>query len=101
MTKKLAAYSLLAILTGLLVGFSIMMLPPTLETGPPYAPKLPQDITNALTDGSRTSEQQGGSLLDSYALASQPLNFFPSSLIAIAGLAVALGVYVIVRKRLG
>jgi len=100
MTKKLAAYSLLAILTGLLVGFAIMMLPPTLETGPPYAPKLPQDITQNYAENSRTNEQQGGSLVDSYGFASQPSNLLPSGLIAITGLAVALGVYIVIRKRL-
>ena len=95
MKKKIAAYTTAAVL----IGFAVMMLPLALETGPPtYDPLAPSTFTSS--EGKGPNEQRD-QLDHMYGLASQPSNMLPSSLILLAGLAVALMVYVFLRKQLG
>ncbi|HKZ94965.1 MAG TPA: hypothetical protein VJ249_10370 [Candidatus Bathyarchaeia archaeon] len=97
MRKKFVAYGAAA----LLIGFTVMMLPLALETGPPtFEPKLkPNFLTNVLKDDESAGEQRG-STLDTYGLASQPSNLLPSSLILLAGLIVAFSTYIVFKSQL-
>ena len=99
MNIKIAAYAI----TAVLMGFTIMMLPLALETGPPtYEPKL-QPLQPSFAGANRYSEgtdEQQSALTALNGLASQPSNFLPTSLIMLTGLAVALSVYITLKKQL-
>ena len=88
--KKALAYVAIA----LLLGFAVMMLPRTLETQ--VTMNAPQTGDFAKTLGVRSEDSSKAAV---QALASQPSNLVPSSLIILSGLIVALVAYVILRKR--
>jgi len=98
MNIKIAAYAI----TAVLMGFTIMMLPLALETGPPtYEPKL-QPLQPNFAGANRYSEgtdEQQSALTALNGLA-QPSNLLPTSLIMLTGLAVALSVYITLKKQL-
>jgi len=97
MNRKIAAYAIVAVL----MGFTVMMLPLALETGPPtYEPKLQPlqpNYADTFRDGEGTDEQQ--SALPALYGVAQP-NLLPTSLIILSGLTVALSAYIILRKQL-
>jgi RsiW-degrading membrane proteinase PrsW (M82 family) len=82
--------------TAILLGFTVMMLPLALETGPPtYTPDFQR---TQLLGG---MEEENRKIMPAYGyIASQPSNLLPSSLILISGLIVALSVYAILKRRI-
>jgi len=94
--KKTMAYAA----TAILLGFTIMMVPLALRTGPPtYRPDLQPNLTNAFTERA-DMKSEDSSLSRSFGLASQPSNLLPSTLIFFSGLIAAIGVYAMLKKRI-
>jgi len=92
--KKALAYTA----TAILLGFAIMMLPLALKTGPStYQPK-PQFMSTPSEGGDMKGEDN--SLARSFGLAGQPSNLLSSSLIFFSGLMIALGIYIITKRRI-
>jgi len=99
MNKKPAIY----VATAVLLGFAIMMLPQRMQPLLPISKSGENNYTDTLSPfagGPRTSEGDGESIPYFHGLASQPSNLLPSSLILFFGLAVALCVYLALKKRL-
>ncbi len=97
MNKKPAIY----VATAVLLGFAIMMLPQRMQLLLPTVQPGEGDYTGTLLPYSaRMSEGDGKNVPDFLGFASQPSNLLPSSLILFFGLAVALCVYVALKKWL-
>jgi hypothetical protein len=85
MNIRFFAYGIAA----LLIGFSVMMLPLALETGPPtYQPKFAGETTG----------EQSDQLRSQYGLTS-PSDVTSSSLILFTGLIIAFAAYLLVKKQ--
>lgn len=86
----------------ILLGFTIMMTPKALQTGPPtYQPDLtifPLAPAENTYNGELSSDD-AGKARSIYGL-SQPSNLLPFTLILLMGLIAATGVYVTFKKRL-
>jgi hypothetical protein len=92
MRKKIAAYTI----TAMLMGFAIMMLPLALETGPPtYQPKIPGEY-NMAPSSINGARDETRSL---YGLTSQPANILPFSIILLIGLIAGLSAYTFFKKQ--
>lgn len=89
MNIRFFAYGIAA----LLIGFSVMMLPLALETGPPtYQPKIQPNFS-----GETTGEQRD-QLRSQYGLTS-PSDVTSSSIILLTGLIIAFAAYLLVKKQ--
>jgi len=92
--KKAVAYTA----TAVLLGFFIMMGPLALQTGPPtYEPKLEPQLFKAPREIQHDTMGEG--TYPSYGSLARPSNLLPSGLILLSGLIVAVGVYIILKKR--
>jgi len=97
MNKKIALYSL----TAVILGFAVMMLPLAIETGPPTYTPQPQFPGALRTSGDSMTAEDGGAQSFSQGLFSQPSNLLPTSLVLMSGVIAALGMYIMVHKRMG
>jgi len=99
MSKKPIIYFAAAIL----LGFGIMMLPKALQTGPPtYEPELtpfPSTRTPETNNYAGADRMSPYEMKEVFGLHAQPSSLLPSGAIVLTGLAVALGVYIILKKR--
>lgn len=92
--KKSLAYTS----TAILLGFLIMILPRALEIEPSTRASQPL-LPGFFGTKSTEAIDRNRTVPAAYALGSQPLNLLPSSFILFSGLIVALGVYVILKRR--
>lgn len=86
--KKALAYAAIAAL----LGFAVMMLPFTIQTG------SQTQFMNAPSEEGATKGTDS-SALQFYGIARQPTSLLPSSLIFFSGLITALGVYAMLKRR--
>jgi len=92
MKKTLAIYTA----TAILMGFTAMMLPLALETGPPsYTPQ--PAFTRQTQDYEALTKYTGASPL--YGIASKPANLLPAGLMFLVALAAAVGVYATLKRK--
>jgi len=93
MNKRIAAYTVAAVL----LGFAVMMVPLVLETGPPTY--IPPQIFPPFSQSMAESKLPTMDTQPSAVLGGQPLNLLPSSIVFFSGLIVALAAYTIIKRR--
>jgi len=96
MKKKIAAYSV----TAIVLGFVIMMVPLALEARRLSNAQPQSDFFGFMKNPLEMISKEDADLSRTYGLGSQPLSLLPSSLIFFSGLIIALGVYAILKRRM-